>query len=186
MAKATFRAELRSSGGGGHLVEVPDDVIAKLGGKGRTPVTATFDGVPYRGSIVKMRGTMMIGVTKAIVAEAGVQVGDTLTVVVEKDDAPREVEVPEDLAKAFRRVKDAKAGGTGSRSRTSASTRRRSSTRRSRRPAPGASRRPSRRSWTERTVGGSRVYRDELRERQKAHQGLARAASLPREASEAA
>lgn len=111
MAKATFRAELRSSGsgGGGHLVEVPDDVIAKLGGRGRTAVTAAFDGVPYRGSIVKMRGTMMIGVTKAIMSEAGVEVGDTLTVVVENDDAPRQVEVPADLAKAFRGAKDAKA-----------------------------------------------------------------------------
>lgn len=111
MAKATFRAELRSSGSGrgGHLIEVPGDVIAKLGGKGRTPVTATFDGVPYRGSIVKMRGTMMIGVTKAIIAEAGVEVGDTLTVVVQNDDAPREVEVPDDLAKAFRRAKSAKS-----------------------------------------------------------------------------
>jgi hypothetical protein len=111
MARARFRAELHASGsgGGGHMVEVPDDVIAKLGGKGRTPVTATFDGVSYRGSIVKLRGTMMIGVTKAIMAEAGVEVGDTLTVVVENDDAPREVEVPTDLAKAFRGAKDAKA-----------------------------------------------------------------------------
>jgi hypothetical protein len=111
VAKATFRAELRSSGsgGGGHLVEVPQDVIAKLGGRGRTPVTATFDGVPYRGSIVKIRGTMMIGVTKAIMTEAGVQTGDTLTVIVENDDAPREVEVPADLAKAWRGAKDAKA-----------------------------------------------------------------------------
>lgn len=111
MAKAKFRAELRSSGsgGGGHMIEVPGDVIAKLGGKGRTPVTAMFDGVPYRGSIVKMRGTMMIGVTKAIMAEAGVEVGDTITVVVENDDSPREVEIPPDLAKAFRGAKDAKA-----------------------------------------------------------------------------
>jgi hypothetical protein len=111
VARATFRAELRSSGsgGGGHMVEVPDHVIAKLGGKGRTPVTATFDGVSYRGSIVKMRGTMMIGVTKAIMAEAGAEVGDTITVVVENDDAPREVEVPADLAKAFRGAKGAKA-----------------------------------------------------------------------------
>jgi hypothetical protein len=111
VAKATFRAELRSSGsgGGGHLVEVPDHVIAKLGGKGRTPVTATFDGVPYRGSIVKMRGTIMIGVTKTIMAEADVEVGDTLTVVVENDHAPRKVEVPADLARAFRGANAAKA-----------------------------------------------------------------------------
>ena len=111
MAKATFRAELRSSGSGrgGHLVEVSQDVIAKLGGKGRTPVNATFDGVSYRGSIVKMRGIMMIGVTKAIMSEASVGVGDTLTVVLENDDAPREVKVPEELTKAFRRATDARA-----------------------------------------------------------------------------
>jgi uncharacterized protein YdeI (YjbR/CyaY-like superfamily) len=48
-------------------------------------------------------------VTKAIMAEAGVQIGDTLTVAVENDDAPREVDVPTDLAKAFRDTKDAKA-----------------------------------------------------------------------------
>jgi Domain of unknown function (DUF1905)/Bacteriocin-protection, YdeI or OmpD-Associated len=111
VAKATFRAELRSSGSGrgGHLVEVPQDVIATLGGRGRTPVSATFDGVSYRGSIVKMRGITMIGVTKAIMAEAGVGVGDTLTVVLENDDAPREVDVPEELTKAFRRSQGAKA-----------------------------------------------------------------------------
>jgi hypothetical protein len=111
MARATFRAELRSSGsgGGGHMVEVPDHVITKLGGKGRTPVTASLDGVPYRGSIVKMRGIMMIGVTKAIMAEARVEVGDTLTIVVENDDGPRQVEVPADLANAFRGAKDARA-----------------------------------------------------------------------------
>jgi len=35
-------------GGGGHLVEVPPDVIEALGGKGRIPVKATLGGVPYR------------------------------------------------------------------------------------------------------------------------------------------
>jgi len=74
MANARFKAELRPSGrgGGGHLVEIPDEVVAALGGKGRIPVQATFNGVPYRGSIVKMGGVMMLGVTKAIMAEAGV------------------------------------------------------------------------------------------------------------------
>ncbi len=52
------------------MVEVPNEVVAALGGKGRIPVQASFDGVPYRGSIVKMGGVMMLGVTKAIMAEA--------------------------------------------------------------------------------------------------------------------
>ena len=105
MAEATFRAPVRSSGrgGGGHLVDVPPELVDRLGGKGRIPVTATFDGVPYRGSIVRMSGGAVLGVQKAIMAKAGVSVGDTLTVVVRNDDAPREVEIPDDLAVALGR-----------------------------------------------------------------------------------
>lgn len=111
MAEATFRATVRSSGrgGGGHLVDVPPKVIEVLGGKSRIPVTATFDGVPYRGSIVRMGDEAVLGVLKAIMAEAGVSVGDTLTVVVRNDDAPREIEVPDDLAEALRRNSEARA-----------------------------------------------------------------------------
>ena len=111
MAEATFRAPVRSSGrgGGGHLIDVPPQVVEALGGKGRIPVTATFDGVPYRGSIVRMGGGAVLGVQKAIMAEAGVSVGDSLTVVVRNDDAPREVEVPDDLAEALDRTGAARA-----------------------------------------------------------------------------
>ena len=104
MAKARFRAELRSTGRrGGHFVEVPADVVQQLGGKGRIAIRATFDGIPYRGSIMRMGGVTMLGVTKGIMAQAGVDVGDTLRVEVENDDAPREVAVPPELAAAFKR-----------------------------------------------------------------------------------
>ena len=63
---------------------------------------ATFDGIAYRGSIVTMGGVKILGVTKAILAATGRAEGDTLTVVVRTDDAPRVVEVPDELAKAFR------------------------------------------------------------------------------------
>jgi antitoxin component of MazEF toxin-antitoxin module len=111
MAEVTFRAPLRSSGrgGGGHVVDVPPEVVRALGRKGRIPVTATFDGIPYRGSIVRMGDGAVLGVQKAIMAEAGVSVGDTLTVVVRNDDAPREVSVPDDLAEALAR-NDAASG----------------------------------------------------------------------------
>jgi hypothetical protein len=102
MAELTFRAPVRSSGrGGGHLVDVPPEVVEALGGKGRIPVAATFDGVPYRGSIVRMGGGAVLGVQKSIMAEAGVSVGETLTVAVRNDETPRQVDVPEDLAEAF-------------------------------------------------------------------------------------
>jgi hypothetical protein len=103
MASAEFEAAVEPSGrGGGHLVVVPPDVVDALGGSGRIAVRATFDGVPYRGSIVRMGGVSVLGVQKAIMAEAGVGPGDRLTVILENDDEPREVDVPQDLAKALR------------------------------------------------------------------------------------
>jgi hypothetical protein len=84
-------------------VEVPADAIRKLGEKGRIAVRASFNGIPYRGSIMRMGGVSMLGVTKGIMAEAGVDTGDTLDVVVENDDTPREVAVPAELAAAFKR-----------------------------------------------------------------------------------
>lgn len=104
MATARFRASVRASGrGGGHLVDVPPKVVEALGGKGRIPVTATFNGVPYRGSIVRMGEGAVLGVKKDIMAQAGVSGGDTLRIEVRNDDAPREVEVPDELAKALKR-----------------------------------------------------------------------------------
>jgi antitoxin component of MazEF toxin-antitoxin module len=109
MATVSFRAPLKPSGrGGGHLVEVPPKVIDVLGGKGRIPVTATFNGVPYRGSIVRMGGGAVLGVQKAIMAEAGVSVGDSLRIELTNDDAPREVELPGELAEALRRSRAAR------------------------------------------------------------------------------
>lgn len=65
-------------------VEVPYDIKA-LFGKGRLLVNATFDGVPYRGQIVKM-GTpcFIIGVTKAIRNQIGKSFGDTVRVTLAK------------------------------------------------------------------------------------------------------
>ena len=115
MAEVTFRAPIRPSGrgGGGHLVDVPTKVVEALGGKGRIPITATFNGVPYRGSIVRMGGGAVLGVQKAIMAEAGVRVGDSITVVVRNDEGPREVEVPVDLAEALARNGAARAAFEG-------------------------------------------------------------------------
>src|SRR5262245_2017508 len=104
MATASFRAPVRPSGrGGGHLVDVPRTVVEALGGKGRIPVAATFNGVFYRGSIVRMGEGAVLGVKKDIMAEAGVLPGETLRIEVRNDEAPREVEIPDELAKALRR-----------------------------------------------------------------------------------
>ena len=68
----------------GAYVEIPFDVQAAFG-KGRVKVLATFDGVPYNGSLVRM-GTPghIIGVRKDIRAKIGKQPGDTVHVTVQE------------------------------------------------------------------------------------------------------
>lgn len=68
----------------GAYVEIPFDVQAAFG-KGRVKVLATFDGVPYNGSLVRM-GTLghIIGVRKDIRAKIGKQPGDTVHVTVQE------------------------------------------------------------------------------------------------------
>lgn len=114
MAEQTFRAELTRAGdGGGHLVSVPDEVVEALGGKGRTAVQATFNGVPYRGSVVRMGGSFCIGVTKAVISDAGVEPGDLLDVVLRLDDAPRVIDAPPELAAAFEARPELRAAWDG-------------------------------------------------------------------------
>lgn len=70
----------------GAYVEVPLDVRAVFG-KGRVKVHATFDGVRYDGSLVRM-GTPghILGLRKDIRGQIGKQPGDTVTVTVRERD----------------------------------------------------------------------------------------------------
>lgn len=70
-------------------VEVPYD-IKELFGKGRLLVNAAFDGIPYRGQVVKM-GTpcYIIGVTKQIRRQIGKSFGDTVEVVLLERDSEK-------------------------------------------------------------------------------------------------
>jgi len=68
----------------GAYVEFPYDAKEEFG-KGRVKVHATFDGVPYDGSLVRM-GTPchIIGVRKEIRSRIGKQPGDTIRVMIEE------------------------------------------------------------------------------------------------------
>jgi hypothetical protein len=108
----TFKGVLTPTprGGGGCLVPVPRHVAAKLGLKGMPKIQAVIAGSQYRGSLMPMGdGTYCLGVLKSIQEAAGVGFGDTITVQLELDAAPRIVEVPPDLARALARDKKAKA-----------------------------------------------------------------------------
>src|SRR2546426_12779597 len=97
-------------GGGGTLVPIPRQVAAELGLRGRPKVQAVIAGQPYRGSLMPAGdGTYCLGVLKSIQETARVKRGDTITVELEIDTAPRVVETPPDLAKSLARDKKAAA-----------------------------------------------------------------------------
>jgi len=97
-------------GGGGTLVPIPEAVAARLGLKGMPKVQAVIAGTPYRGSLMPMGdGTYCLGVLKSIQEAAGVGQGDTISIEIELDTAPRTVAMPTDLAMALAHDKSASA-----------------------------------------------------------------------------
>lgn len=85
-----FDAVLHELADGGAYVAFPGD-IRQLFGKGRVKVWATFDGVPYAGSVVNMGlrhpdGSVcyVIGVLKAIRTQLNKRDGDRLHVTIEE------------------------------------------------------------------------------------------------------
>jgi len=97
MKKYNFKAKIQASsvGTGGAYVLFPYDVVEEFGGKGRVAVKATFDGVAYRGSLVKYGMPQhMLPVLKAIRDEIGKSPGDTVEVVLWKDEAERVLAIP--------------------------------------------------------------------------------------------
>jgi len=90
-----FTARIEAGDRGGAFLFFPYDVEKEFGTKGRVPVKATIDGVSYTGSLIKYGAPQhMLGVEKAIRQQIGKGPGDRVEVVLKKDDAVREVEVP--------------------------------------------------------------------------------------------
>ena len=91
-------------------ISIPFDVEEVYGRKGQVKVKALFDGQPYRGVLVNMgTGCHVIGVRKDIRASIGKKVGDSVKVEIMLDTEERIVDVPEDLAKAFKKTPKAEA-----------------------------------------------------------------------------
>ena len=107
--KQTFTAVIQNAGGGGAFVEVPFDVEQAFGSK-KPKVKATIEGVPYRGTLVRM-GTEchVLIILKGIREQIGKTFGDEVTISVEPDTEPRLIEIPPDLARELKEDKEAKA-----------------------------------------------------------------------------
>jgi hypothetical protein len=91
-------AELASHGGNTAGFVIPDEFVAELGGGRRPKVVLTVNGHSFRTSIARMGDRFLLGLSQERRAEAGVAAGDVLDLDIALDTAPREVEVPADLA----------------------------------------------------------------------------------------
>jgi hypothetical protein len=97
--KLVFEAEIiAEENSGGAFVKFPYEVEELFGTRGRVPVLATFDGEPYRGSLVKMgMDCHLLLVLKDIRQKIGKQAGDLVQITVELDDQMRVIEIPRDF-----------------------------------------------------------------------------------------
>ena len=82
-------------------IELTDAQVEELGGGKRAAVRVTIGGRSARLRLAVMGGQNLIGLSKAARAELGVEIGDEVEALIELDTAPREVEVPDDLAAAL-------------------------------------------------------------------------------------
>ncbi len=103
--KKTFRTTLLSRGPGGAwtYLAVPFNVQEFFGSKARVAVRGTINGFPFRNSLLPQGdGTHSLTVSKELQAGAKAEAGETVRVVIEKDDEDRVLEVPPDLEQALR------------------------------------------------------------------------------------
>jgi hypothetical protein len=104
--KATIESAVGPAGAGGACVLFPYDVEKEFGTRGQIPVKVTFDGAPYTGTMVKYGKPLhMLPMLKAIREKIGKGPGDTVDVVVERDESVRTVEVPTEFAKLLKKEK---------------------------------------------------------------------------------
>jgi hypothetical protein len=92
----------------GAYIEPPFDVEEIFGSK-RVKVKASFDGIEYRGSIVRMGGIYMLGMTKEIRKRINKEFGESVEVILEKDEEDRTVEIPSDFSMLLEQNTEAKS-----------------------------------------------------------------------------
>jgi hypothetical protein len=92
---------LEPRGPAGAIV-LDDAQVAAIGGGAKVfPVKVTVNGTPVPLRLARMGGENMIGFRKEIRTQLGVEIGDALHAIIERDDEPREVAIPDELQQAL-------------------------------------------------------------------------------------
>ena len=110
MKKLTYKVKLDGVPGmETAALSAPFDVMKVFGTRARVPVRGTINGFPFRSSLMPMDGCHRMVVNKEIREGAGVKAGDTVKVVIERDNAPRTVTPPPELKTELSKSKTARA-----------------------------------------------------------------------------
>ena len=106
MKKYRFNAKMESGTGGGAFILFPYETEQEFGTKAKVPVRATIDGVPYMGSLIKYGHPQhALGIPKTIREQIDKEPGDTIEVVLWRDEEPRTLEVPSQFQKRMEQEK---------------------------------------------------------------------------------
>lgn len=97
----TFRTQIQRSGNATGI-PVPEEAVLGLGAGKRVAVVVTVGDYTYRSTVGPYRGQYLIPLSAEHRGKAGLAGGEEVEVTLEVDSAPREVEVPDDLAAALK------------------------------------------------------------------------------------
>jgi len=107
--KLSFRAKIQGREAGVvAAIAPPVDVPKFFGTRARVPVHGTINGFPFRSSLMPCGAARMMPVNKALCKGAGVQPGDVVDVVMERDEEERTAEAPLQLKKELAKSKQAR------------------------------------------------------------------------------
>ena len=85
-------------GFGNHAaIEIPDEILTKLGANRRAPLKITLNGYTYQSTATAMDGKCLVVFPTRNRQASGVNSGDTLDVTLELDSGYRNVDIPTEL-----------------------------------------------------------------------------------------
>jgi hypothetical protein len=97
----TLTTQLQPRGPAAAFV-LTEEQAAQVGdGAKRFPARVTTPDAEITGTVTRMRGEFLFGLSRAVRERAGLSIGDTVTLTIARDDMPREVDLPDDLAAAL-------------------------------------------------------------------------------------
>lgn len=82
-------------------IQVPEDVIEKLGGGKKPLVNVIVNNYQYRSAVASMGGKFMISFSSEHRKASGIQGGNEVDITLSLDLEPRTVEIPKDLEAAL-------------------------------------------------------------------------------------